>query len=123
MSPKRRLLVNRRRWRTQQLNRIWRQRTAAELALLLVSEGHCAMPGTGWNEAERLHASAPNNAAAAEAAAAVLQLCQECPVVEECAQWATVDRYTGLAAGSSWIRGNEYDPNTTINNSRPRNVA
>lgn len=49
-----------------------------------------------------------------------MRLCSGCPVIEECRQWASIDRYTGLAAGSSWVRGSEYDAATTINNSRPR---
>lgn len=123
MSPVRALLVNRRRWRTHQLNRMWRHRTAAELAALLVEEGNCAIPNTGWTAAEKQHTEAPNNAAAAAAADKVLSLCIDCPVLNECARWATVDRYTGLAAGSSWIRGKEYDPHTTINNPRPKTGA
>ena len=105
MTSRRPLLKNRRVWRTHLLNRIWRQRQATDLAGLLALEG------------------APHNAAAAEAARTVLELCDDCPVIGECAQWAHVDRYTGLAAGSSWIRGQEYDPSTTINNPRPKNTA
>lgn len=123
MSPRRRSVANRRQWRTHQLNRIWRHREASELALILVSEGNCAVPGTGWNAAEISHATAPSNAAAAQAADSVLSMCIDCPVLSECAQWASIDRYTGLAAGSSWIRGKEYDPHTTINNSRPKTGA
>lgn len=123
MSPRRRSVANRRVWRAHKLNRIWRHREAAELALILVSAGNCAVPGTGWNQAEIRHATAPNSSAAADAAHQALKFCIDCPVINECAQWATIDRYTGLAAGSSWIRGQEYDPNTTINNPRPKTTA
>lgn len=123
MTSRRPLLKNRRIWRTHLLNRIWRQRQATDLAGLLALEGNCAAPGTGWTDAEIRHANAPHNAAAAEAARSVLELCDDCPVIGECAQWAHVDRYTGLAAGSSWIRGQEYDPSTTINNPRPKDTA
>ena len=123
MTARRPLLKNRRVWRTHLLNRIWRQRQATDLAGLLALEGNCAIPGTGWTDAEIRHANAPHSAAAAEAARSVLELCDDCPVIGECAQWAHVDRYTGLAAGSSWIRGQEYDPTTTINNPRPKNTA
>ena len=50
MTSRRPLLKNRRVWRTHQLNRIWRQRQATDLAGLLALEGNCAIPGTGRPE-------------------------------------------------------------------------
>lgn len=120
MSPRRRPLQARRRWRALKAARERRLRSATELAGVLVTSGNCAFPGSGWDAAEIGHAAAASNLAAAAAAAPALQLCAACPVVEECREWATVDRYTGLAAGSSWVRGTEYDAGTTRNNSRPR---
>lgn len=58
-----------------------------------------------WNRQERLHAAASNRAAAAAAAAPLLQICASCPIVKECRQWATIDLYTGIAAGSAWVNG------------------
>lgn len=99
------LLERRRAWRTRERQRLRRLMEAAELAALLVREGNCAIPGTGWDDAEIRHAKASNDVAANQAAQAVLRLCIGCPVVEVCRRWAEVDRYTGLAAGSSWAWG------------------
>lgn len=35
--------------------------------------------------------------------AIVGELCRPCPAIEECATWARLDKYTGLAAGT-WFR-------------------
>ena len=120
MSPRRRLRANRERWRAQQVMRDYRRRTAADLAGVLALFGHCAVPGNAWTAAEVAHRFARDGAEAASAAEPAMRLCSGCPVIEECRQWASIDRYTGLAAGSSWVRGSEYDAATTINNSRPR---
>lgn len=58
-----------------------------------------------WNRQERLHEFAANQAEATAAAAPLLEICATCPIVEECRQWAILDRYTGIAAGSAWIKG------------------
>ena len=123
MSPRRRLLKNRRAWRAHERERAWRSRMATDLALVLVTQGNCAVPDNGWDAAEAAYASARNNLAAAAAAETVLWRCEECPVAGECAQRAKIDRYTGLAAGSAWIRGKEYNPTRTINNPRAKNTA
>ena len=120
MSPRRPPRQARLRWRAQKTAREHRLRTATELAGVLVTNGNCALAGSGWDTAEIGHATATSNRAAATAAAPALKLCAACPVIEECRQWATVDRYTGLAAGSSWVRGAEYDADTTRNNSRTK---
>ena len=120
MSPRRRLRANRERWRAQQVMRDYRRRTAADLAGVLALFGHCAVPGNAWTAAGVAHRFARDGAEAASAAEPAMRLCSGCPVIEECRQWASIDRYTGLAAGSSWVRGSEYDAATTINNSRPR---
>lgn len=123
MSPRRRLRANRQLWRARERDRAWRSRMATDLALVLATQGNCAVPDNGWDAAEAAYASASNNLDAATAAESVLWRCEGCPVISECAQRATIDRYTGLAAGSAWVRGQEYDPTRTINNPRAKNAA
>lgn len=118
MSPRRTSRAGREAWAHQQRRRRVTRFRAMELASVLALEGNCAVPGSGWDAAEKQHLMARSNVEAAAAAVTALALCTECPVVEACRLWAELDRYTGLAAGRSWIRGREYDPATTINNSR-----
>lgn len=118
MSPRRTSRAGRKAWAAQQHRRQMIQFRAIELAAALALEGDCAVPGSGWNAAEQRHVEARSDAEAADAAAPAMALCAECPVVEACRLWAALDRYTGLAAGRSWIRGRAYDPSTTINHSR-----
>lgn len=58
-----------------------------------------------WNEHEQAWAMVLKRRDAEEAAAPALALCEDCPVLELCAAWAAVDRYTGLAAGLMWRAG------------------
>lgn len=58
-----------------------------------------------WNACERAYLEAENPAAAGQVADGALLLCDECPVLDWCAAWAAVDRYTGLAAGAAWTNG------------------
>lgn len=113
-------LPRRRRLLTQSHGAARRERAVAELAYLLVIHGNCAVSGTGWDQAEKQYLSADSAAAAAQASSLVLGLCEGCPVIDECARWAQIDRYSGLAAGRSWIRGKEKDPNFAINKSHGR---
>ena len=118
MSPRRTSRAGREAWAVQERRRRVTQFRVAELAVVLALEGDCAVPGSGWDVAEQGHVGARSDAEAAAAAAPAMALCGECAVLEVCRLWATLDRYTGLAAGRSWVRGREYDPSTTINNSR-----
>ena len=118
MSPRRTSRAGREAWAAQKHRRQVTQFRAIELAAVLAIEGDCAVPGSGWNAAEQRHAGARSDAEAADAAAPAMALCAECPVAGECRLWAGLDRYTGLAAGRSWVRGRAYDPSTTINHSR-----
>lgn len=119
-------LPRRRRLPTQSHSAARRERDVAALAFVLVSNGNCATSGTGWNQAEQQYLVAKNAEEAAQASGMVLGMCAGCPVIDECAQWARTDRYTGLAAGQSWIRGKPKDPNYTINQGngrRPKDAA
>ena len=120
MSPRRRVRANREKWRADQTGRNIRLKIATHLAAVLVIHGNCAKPETGWSEAERLFTKADSAESAARASAPALLFCEGCPVVRECRRWAAVDRYTGRAAGSAWIRGQEYEPSSPINNPLPR---
>lgn len=57
------LLERRRAWRARERQRLRRLMEAAELAALLAREGNCAIPGTGWDDAEIRHAKASNEVA------------------------------------------------------------
>lgn len=123
MSPRRRLRANRELWQARQISRELRHDEASHLAGVLALNGNCARPDTGWSDAEMRFARAANAEEAASAAAMALVLCDECPVRFECHRWATVDRYTGLAAGSAWVRGRDFEPTSTINQPPQRGRA
>lgn len=83
------------------------ERRAQDLATTLAHKGACAEHSQLWSVAEREHQAATTKWTARCAAAPALERCQECPVLELCAEWAELDEYTGLAAGSAWIDGEE----------------
>lgn len=58
-----------------------------------------------WNRQERQHNAAKTKSGARSAAAPLLEVCASCPIVQDCTQWAILDRYTGIAAGSAWVDG------------------
>ena len=90
-----------------------RMKLAIRLAGQLVIEGRCATPGTHWNAAELLYYEATTHAQAAWAANMGLGYCAQCPVIAVCHRWATVDNYTGLAAGQAWANGAPLAPHST----------
>lgn len=100
------------------IRRELRHDEASHLAGVLAVNGSCARPDTGWSDAEVRFANAVNAEEATAAADTALVFCDGCPVLVECRRWATVDRYTGLAAGMAWVRGREFEPTTTINQPR-----
>ena len=67
----------------------------------------CGEDSKLWNQQEELHDSATNQAVARSAATPLLQICAACPIVAECREWAIVDEYTGIAAGTAWVNGVE----------------
>ena len=77
---------------------------AQQAAARLVANA-CGEHSAAWNRQERRHAAATSRAEAKAAAAPLLKICASCPIVEECRQWAIVDRYTGIAAASAWVKG------------------
>lgn len=81
-----------------------RDARAQQAAARLVANA-CGEHTDTWNRQEQLHASASTQAEARAAAAPLLRICGSCPIVDECRQWAVIDRYTGIAAGSAWVNG------------------
>lgn len=75
-----------------------------------------------WNAQEQLHDQATTQGMARAAAAPLLQICADCPVVAECRTWAVVDDYTGIAAGTAWVNGMEQ-PAHWVRRHPPRRLA
>lgn len=58
-----------------------------------------------WGKAEREWMTAPDRDAAKAAAEPLVRLCGECHAQADCALWARMDGYSGIAAGSAWVNG------------------
>lgn len=82
----------------------------ARAALWAVDRPECEHRGELWNTREALHAEAPNQQAAFDAATPLLAICGTCPVVDACRQWAEIDEYTGIAGAGAWVNGIEKPP-------------
>lgn len=104
--------VRQRAWSQRQQRRLSRVEQAQKLSLQLLS-GNCVNYPKLWNDCETAHLNATKARAAQQAAELAFQLCQDCPVRDRCQEWATVDRYTGLAAGQVWVDGQPYLDNHT----------
>ena len=59
----------------------------AQAASVRLVAAACAGQGKKWNQQEQLHSAAGSQA--------------------ECRMWAEADDYTGIAAGSAWVKGVE----------------
>ena len=106
MSPRRTSRAGREAWAHQQRRRRVTRFRAMELASVLALEGNCAVPGSGWDAAEKQHLMARSNVEAAAAAVTALALCTECPVVRrvDCGPSWTVTR-AWLLAGHGFVAG------------------
>lgn len=82
-----------------------REARAQELAEFLAWNGSCREQRQVWGVAERDHGAAMTKWTARVAAAPAIEMCTGCPALAHCAEWAEIDRYTGLAAGKAWIDG------------------
>lgn len=82
-----------------------RQEVLAQQAAARLIANACGEHTAVWNRQERAHADATSQAEARVAAAPLLGICATCPIVGECRQWAILDSYTGIAAGSAWVKG------------------
>ena len=60
-----------------------------------------------WNLQEHLHEQATTEDEAHAAADPLLRICANCRIVAACRDWASVDDYTGIAAGAAWVNGKQ----------------
>ena len=67
--------------------------------------GACRGTAQLWTEQEQVHAEALTPRDAQEAARPLVAMCTDCRVEEDCAVWAQIDQYTGIAAGVAWVKG------------------
>lgn len=81
------------------------QEVRARAAAARLFANACGESSALWNQQEALHAVARSQPEAAAAALPLVTICRGCPIVEECRQWAVVDRYTGIAAAAAWVNG------------------
>ncbi|MCK5890242.1 MAG: hypothetical protein P1U38_02960 [Aeromicrobium sp.] len=77
---------------------------AAEASSRL-SQASCVGRELEWAEGEQVWTEARSIEEALAAAAPLIEICQGCPVRAACAQWAEIDRYTGVAGGRPYVRG------------------
>ena len=76
-----------------------------DLAARLSRDGACVEHTRLWLQKESEHAAATTSAEACSAAAPLLAVCAQCPVLQACGTWAGLDQYTGIAAGTAWYHG------------------
>lgn len=86
----------------------------AQQLVFEINGAPCKGRGKWWSQREVLHAKAITREEAAAATRPALKLCRRCPFYEECEQWAQLDEYTGLAAGSVYINGRRRKEDTVI---------
>jgi hypothetical protein len=94
----------------------------ARAAAARLREAACKNQSAFWNAQEAVHGAAETQAAARVAAWPLVEVCHGCPVVQLCAEWASVDRYTGIAAGAAWVNGRQR-PLHWVRRQAPRRLA
>ena len=65
---------------------------------------NCAVD-TVLADAEQEHMNAPSAVTARRATARGLERCSDCPLWAGCRDWASAEKYTGLAGGDVWSNG------------------
>lgn len=70
----------------------------------------CDGMGVQWNSQEQRHTAARTREEARAAAEPLLAVCVDCPITRDCAAWAALDQYTGIAAGTAWVNGLQRSP-------------
>ena len=70
-----------------------------------LGQASCMGRESEWAEGEQVWTEARSLEEALVAAEPLIEICQECPVLAACAQWAEIDRYTGIAGGRPYVRG------------------
>jgi hypothetical protein len=96
---------------------------ASRVAASTMPEGRCAGQGDRWTQLEQRH-----RRAGAEKAQDVIEeisrdFCHGCPARVGCAQWASVQQYTGLAAGAAYEEGERQDPVWSVPRSGRRKAS
>lgn len=85
------------------------QEVLARQAASRLIAASCVGMGRRWSQLEARHEQATTPSEAARAAAPLVEVCRQCPISAECRTWAVLDSYTGIAAGSLWVKGIERD--------------
>lgn len=70
-----------------------------------LARASCVGRDAEWAEGEQRWMEARSVDEALVAAAPLIEVCQQCPVLAACTQWAEIDRYTGVAGGRPYVRG------------------
>ncbi len=83
---------------------------ARQVTSEMTSDGLAVCGGRGdwWSRCEAAYEKAPTAEEATAASAPAVRLCARCPETGakgRCALRATLDGYTGLAAGHAWVAG------------------
>lgn len=86
----------------------------AQQLVFEIDGGLCKGRGAWWSRREALHARATTREEAAAATRPAIKLCSRCPFYDECEQWAQLDDYTGIAAGTVYINGRRRKEDTVI---------
>ncbi len=83
---------------------------ASRLAVSGMPDGACAGQGRTWSSLEREHRRARTEVATRAVLEEVRRdFCGNCPALLACGQWAQVQAYTGLAAGTAYEEGKRKD--------------
>ncbi len=95
------------------------EKTLAQEAAYRLVAAACGERSSTWNRQEQLHEAATTQPSARAAATPLLEICATCPIISECATWARLDEYTGIAAGTAWVDGKPR-PVHWVRRHRPR---
>lgn len=68
----------------------------------------CKHSRDDWNLVEAQLEDIDDPTQAQQVAEPLLQICRTCPIATECAIWAELDRYTGVAGAHRWINGRSF---------------
>lgn len=78
-------------------------------------EGGCGIGGKTLRVLERAHRRTTDPVEAAQIIEALRDdFCARCPLLVGCADWARVEKYTGLAAGAAYEKGVAQPPEWTV---------
>lgn len=81
------------------------QAVLASYAAARIQDAACRGWGSWWAALEDSHEAATTPGQSRAVVARAKQVCGQCPAMAACSTWASIERYTGLAAGSAWQDG------------------